>query len=87
MRIMQPLDQRLVSGFLTEVLRKVVPRGLFGCNHNARMFKRLCKKLTYSGMSQNFRLGSLMTGLKISNVPWLNSVTGSTLKMNIFAKV
>jgi hypothetical protein len=86
-QIMQPLDQRLVSGFVTGVLRKVVPLGLFGCNHNARVFKRFCRKLMNSGKSQNFRLGSLMSDLKITYIPWLNSVTESTLKMNIFAKV
>jgi hypothetical protein len=87
MGIMQPLDRRLVSGFVTEILRKVVPLGLLGCNHNAKVFKKFCRKLTNSGKSQNFTLGSLMSHLKITNVPWLNSVTESTLKMNIFAKV
>jgi hypothetical protein len=87
MGIMQPLDQRLVSGFVTEVLRMVVPLGLLGCKHNARAFKRFCRKLMSSGKSQNFRLGSVMSHLKITNVSWLNSATESTLKMNIFAKV
>lgn len=86
-RILQPLDQRLVSGFVTEVLRKVVPLGLLGCDHNARVFKRFCRKLMTSGKSQKFRLGSLMSNLKITRVPWLNSVTESTLKTNMFAKV
>jgi hypothetical protein len=87
MGIMQPLDRKVVSGFVTEILRMVVPLGFLGCKHNARAFKRFCKKLTSSGKSQNFRLGSLMSHLKITNVPWLNSVTESALKMNIFAKV
>lgn len=84
---LQPIDYRVVSNFVKKILRKVVPLRLFGCNHNARLFKRMCSKLTCSGKFQNFRLGTLMSGLKTSNVSWLNSVTDSAVKMNIFAKV
>lgn len=86
-RNVQPVDYRLVSNFVNKILRKVVPLRLFGCNHNARLFKRMCSKLTCSGKFQNFRLGTLMFGLKTSSVPWLNSITESAVKMNIFAKV
>jgi len=86
-RNLQPFDYRLVSNFVNKILKKVVPLRLFGCNHNARLFKRMCSKLTYSGKFQKFRLGTLMFGLKTSNVPWLNSITESAVKMNIFAKV
>jgi len=86
-RNLQPVDYRLVSNFVNKILKKVVPLRLFGCNHNARLFKRMCNKLTCSGKFQNFRLGTLMFGLKTSNVPWLNSITDSAVKMNIFAKV
>jgi hypothetical protein len=87
MEIIQPLDQRLVLGFVTEVLRMVVPLGLLGCKHNARACKRFCRKWMSSGKCQDFRLGSLISHLKITNVNWLDSITESTLKMNIFAKV
>jgi len=86
-RNLQPVDYRLVSNFVNKILKKVVPLRLFGCNHNARLFKRMCNKVICSGKFQNFRLDTLMFGLKTSNVPWLNSVTESAVKMNIFAKV
>jgi len=86
-RNLQPIDYRVVSNFVNKILKKVVPLRLFGCNDNARLFKRMCRKLTCSGKFQNFRLGTLMLGLKTANVPWLNSVTESAVKMNIFAKV
>jgi hypothetical protein len=86
-RKVQPVGHRLVSNFVNKILRKVVPLRLFGCNHNARLFKRMCSKLAFSGKFQNFKLGTLMSGMKVSNVPWLNSVTESAVKTNIFAKV
>nr|QTW21094.1 telomerase reverse transcriptase isoform 1 [Prorhinotermes simplex] len=86
-RKLQPINHRLVSNFVNKIVRKVVPLGLFGCNHNVRLFKRMCSKLTCSGKFQNFRLDTLMSGLKTSNIPWLNSVTESAERVNIFAKV
>jgi hypothetical protein len=83
----QPVEQRTVSKFVREVLRKVVPVELFGCKQNARVFKRLCSRLSHSGKFQNFRLGNLMSGLKTSSIPWLSSVAEPTVKKNIFAKV
>jgi hypothetical protein len=84
---LQPIEQTVVSKFVTEVLRKVVPIELFGCQRNARVFRRLCSKLTRSGRFQNFRLGSLMSDFKTSNIPWLSSVAEPRVKQNIFAKV
>jgi hypothetical protein len=84
---LQPVEQSMVSAFVKELLRKVVPIELFGCEQNAKVFKRMCVRLTHSGKFQNFRLGSLMSGLKTSNIPWLRRVAEPTVKQGIFAKV
>lgn len=83
----QQIEQSVVLAFVKELLRKVVPIELFGSKWNARMFERQCVRLTRSGKFQNFSLGSLMSGLKTSNVSWLRSVAEPAVKQNIFAKV
>nr|CAD7396984.1 unnamed protein product [Timema cristinae] len=73
------------SKSLLFVLR-VIPLALFGTKLNFTKFLMAVKKLTTLGLFQNFILGSLVRGLRVSTVRWLDGVPGHAMKRHILAK-
>ncbi|XP_068702144.1 telomerase reverse transcriptase-like [Montipora foliosa] len=63
--------QSKVVRFLECVCHKVVPKDLWGCPQNKRIFLRNLAKFVKLRKGEKFSLGQMMTGIKISSCKWL----------------
>lgn len=69
--VLHPLNKDIVYNNCWRALNDVIPRSLYGCNHNERIFQKLVQSIIYCMRRQHILFGKHVRKWNFSVYPWL----------------